>query len=168
MLALTLHIELFTQLHYRESIEPDRDLSELYKDVFFFHWKEESQHAIIDELEWVREDAKLTADARDAAVDDLIALVGGVDGILQAQAKSDAAYFLDATGMAANDVRVTQLNNTVLKAYRWQFIVSGVMEPRFQKILRGLISEAQMTRILTALAPLTYAVPTREKEVAMN
>jgi hypothetical protein len=31
--------------------------------VFLFHWKEESQHAILDELEWQRENAKLTAEA---------------------------------------------------------------------------------------------------------
>ena len=63
-------------------------LSPLFKDIFLFHWKEESQHAIIDELEWIREDAKLaSSEARDAAVDDLIALVGGVDGILQGQAR---------------------------------------------------------------------------------
>ena len=28
--------------------------SPLFKDVFLFHWKEESQHAILDELEWTR------------------------------------------------------------------------------------------------------------------
>jgi hypothetical protein len=49
VLGLTCHIELFTQAHYRSSIEPDANLSELYKDVFLFHWKEESQHAILDE-----------------------------------------------------------------------------------------------------------------------
>src|SRR5262249_31910507 len=31
VLALTLDIELFTQLHYRESIDPDKELSELFK-----------------------------------------------------------------------------------------------------------------------------------------
>ena len=51
VLGLTCHIELFTQAHYRSSIEPDANLSELYKDVFLYHWKEESQHAILDELE---------------------------------------------------------------------------------------------------------------------
>ena len=28
------------------------ELSELWKDVFLFHWREESQHAILDEMEW--------------------------------------------------------------------------------------------------------------------
>ena len=59
VLALTLDIELFTQHHYRQSIGADGDLSELFKDVFLYHWKEESQHATLDELEWVRHDAEL-------------------------------------------------------------------------------------------------------------
>ena len=67
VLALTCHIEIFTQVHYKKSIEPDTALSPLWKDVFLHHWQEESQHAIIDELEWRREDAKLTAAERDAA-----------------------------------------------------------------------------------------------------
>jgi hypothetical protein len=60
VLALTCHIELFTQVHYRHSIDADEDLSELYKDVFLFHWKEESQHALLDELEWERENDRIS------------------------------------------------------------------------------------------------------------
>src|SRR6476469_7238036 len=37
VLALTTMIELFTQAHYRSSIDPDADLSPLWKDVFLFH-----------------------------------------------------------------------------------------------------------------------------------
>jgi hypothetical protein len=62
VLALTLDIELFTQAHYRQSIDPDAELSELFKDVFLYHWKEECQHALLDELEFRRHDAALTAD----------------------------------------------------------------------------------------------------------
>ena len=161
VLALTLHIELFTQAHYRASIEPDAGISELWKDVFLFHWKEESQHAILDELELLREDAVLTKAERDAAIDDLIALVGGVDGILQAQAKADAAYFGAVTGAGTDAQRGAAIESNVLKAYRWQYIVSGVMEPRFQKVLFALVDNAQAGRIQAALAPLTYAVPSQ-------
>ncbi|MCC7115155.1 MAG: hypothetical protein IT520_12315 [Burkholderiales bacterium] len=161
VLALTLDIELFTQAHYRASIEPDSGLSDLWKDVFLFHWKEESQHAILDELELVREDAKLDKAARDAAVDDLIALVGAVDGILQVQASSDADYFTAHASTRFTDAQRETIAATVLKAYRWQYVVSGVMEPRFQKVLFSLVDEAQAARIQSALAPLTYAVPNR-------
>lgn len=154
VLALTCHIELFTQLHYRESIDPDPDLSELWKDVFLFHWKEESQHAILDELEWVREDKHLTPAQRDTGVDDLIDLVGAVDGILQAQAAADAEYFLRHCAGAYDSVHAETVNRTVLKAYRWQYIVSGVQDARFGAILGGLVTPAQGERIGAALAPL--------------
>ena len=52
-------------------------------DVLLFHWKEESQHAILDELEWRRLDSGTSAEARDAAVDELIALIGAVDAIVR-------------------------------------------------------------------------------------
>lgn len=48
--------------------------------------------------EWKREDANLSDEARDRAVDELIELVGAVDDILQGQAKADAHYFLSHCG----------------------------------------------------------------------
>jgi hypothetical protein len=154
VLALTCLIELFTQAHYRSSIDPDAALSPLWKDVFLFHWKEESQHAILDELEWKREDAKLSADARDAAVDDLIALAGAIDGMLQAQASADTHYFVDICGRPLAGTDVERVRGVVLSAYRWQYIVSGVSEPRFAAILNGLITPEQGARIGAALAPI--------------
>jgi hypothetical protein len=154
VLALTLHIELFTQVHYRESIQPDAELSELWKDVFRYHWMEESQHATMDELEWVREDAKLTDAERDRAVTDLIDLVGAVDGILQAQARQDADYFVAHCDRAFGDAEQAAVHATLLDAYRWQYIVSGVQVPRFGEVLTGLITAEQGGRIHSALAPL--------------
>jgi hypothetical protein len=120
---------IFTQVHYRQSVDPDADLSPLFKDVLFFHWREESQHAILDELEWRREDEKLSAEARDRAVDDLIALVGGVDGILQAQATADARYFASVCGRRLTDQEAAKTESLLLSAYRWQYIVSGAQDP---------------------------------------
>jgi hypothetical protein len=154
VLALICHIELFVLAHYREAIEKDEQLSELWKDVFTFHAREESQHAIIDELEWKREDAKLTPAERDHAVDELIALVAAVDGILQLQAKADTDYFVRAAGRAFDREQVEAVGAAFLYAYRWQYIVSGVQDERFQKILGGLITPAQFDRIGAALAPI--------------
>ena len=154
VLGLTCHIELFTQAHYRASIEREQDIDPLWKDVFLFHWKEESQHAILDELEWVREDGKLSAKERDKAVDDLIGLVGAVDGILQAQAKSDADCFIGALVRELSPDEKAAVHATMLAAYRYQYIVSGVQDERFQKILGGMVNKAQMKRIGEALAPI--------------
>jgi hypothetical protein len=154
VLALTCNIELFTQAHYRSSIEPDANLSELYKDVFLFHWREESQHAILDELEWRRENANLSVAERDHAVDDLIALVGAVDGLLQLQAGTDADYFVKICGRRLAPEQQERLRAGVLKAYRWQYIVSGVEDPRFLGILGDMITPEQSDRIGKALAPI--------------
>ena len=129
-------------------------MSELWKDVFLFHWKEESQHAILDELEWRRENAKLTPDQRDQAVTDLIELVAAVDGILQLQANADVDYFLRVWGRTFHEVRVQQLQHAMLSAYRSQYIVSGVQDERFQKILGDMITEGQGASIGHALAPI--------------
>ena len=154
VLVLTLHIELFVQMHYRESIEPDAELSELFKDVFLFHWKDECQHVVLDELELRRLDARLTPEERDGAVDDFIALVAAVDGILRMQAKSDAGYFVAHCGRAVDGCEADALAVQFLRAYRWQYIFSGAGHPRFQKILGSLITEAQGARITAALATL--------------
>jgi len=158
VLALTCHIELFTQAHYKQSIEPDSNVSELYKDVFLFHWREESQHAVIDELEWCREDAKLSAAERDQGIGDLIDLVVAVDGILQAQSESDASYFCAISGQELSADEQASVRKGLLKAYRWQYIVSGAVHPKFQEVLGSLVSEVQATRIGDALAPLVAAV----------
>jgi hypothetical protein len=163
VLALTLDIELFTQTHYLESIDHDTNLSELFKDVFLFHWKEESQHAILDELELVRHDSEVSETQRDRAIDEFIELVAAVDGILQAQAKADAAYFLAVSKLPAEGAQASQVEAGLLKAYRWQYIVSGTLEPRFQHVLGSLVSERQMARIQEALGPLSYAMPAPSK-----
>ena len=154
VLGLTLDIELFTQAHYRSSIEPDAQLSELWKDVFLFHWKEESQHAILDELEWQREHARLTEMEREQAVADLIELVAAVDGILQVQAQADADYFVLCAGRRYSSAEEAAIHDLLLKAYRWQYIVTGVQEPRFAEVLKALVSPAQMERIGKALSPI--------------
>jgi hypothetical protein len=154
VLALTLDIELFTQMHYRQSIEPDENLSPLFKDVFLYHWKEESQHAILDELEWVRSDRKVSAKERDQAVDEFIELVAAVDGILRLQASEDSRYFAETCGRQLTPDERDKLETVLLRAYRWQYIFSGAQHPRFIKVLTSLITEAQTERIQSALSTL--------------
>jgi len=154
VLALILEIELFTQEHYKRSIEPDEKLSELYKDIFLFHWKEETTHAMMDELEWPREDSRLSVEERDLAIDDLIALVVDVDGILKNQSKADVDYFLDLCNRSFTDDELQRIKDGVLRAYRWQYIFSGFEHPRFQKLYQELTNEDQRKRVSAALATL--------------
>ncbi|MFO1162402.1 MAG: hypothetical protein U1E60_26440 [Reyranellaceae bacterium] len=154
VLGLTLNIELFTQTHYVESIGDSAEISPLFKDVFQYHWKEECQHAVLDELEWRRCDAGLSPAERDQGVDDLIALVGAVDGILQAQSVADATYFAASCGRRVEADEADKVRAGFLKAYRWQFILSGARHPHFGKVLSELTTEQQQARIQQALATM--------------
>lgn len=154
VLGLILSIELFTQEHYKQSIEPEENLSELYKDVFLFHWKEETTHAIMDELEWPRADQKLSPSERDRAVDELIELVAAVDGIIKAQSGADVDYFLKVAIPPLKREEEDHVRATVLGAYRWQYIQSGVEHPRFKAALGNLITPEQGARIEQALATI--------------
>jgi len=154
VLALMLDIELFTLAHYRSSIDPDPDLCELWKDVFLFHWKEESQHAIVDELEWRREDSRVSDDQREQGVDDLIALFGVLDTIVRKQAEADTGYFLRHVGRSPSAEEAATLRDRILAAYRWQYIVTGIQEPRFGAVLKELTTPSQLERLRAALAPI--------------
>ena len=154
VLALTCHIELFVQSHYEESIAPRQELCPLFKDVFNFHWRDECQHVQLDELEWTDEHARLSAAERDRCVDDLIALLGAVDGILQAQAAADAGYFLAITRRSFSPQEQEALKTGVLRAYRWQYIVSGVRHRHFARLLGSMTTPAQQLRIQESLRPI--------------
>ena len=150
-LALIHEVGRLAQVHYRHSIESDPQLSDLHKDVFFFHWREELQHALLEEREWLREDAKLGAPERDRAVDDLIELFQGVDAVLLFQAQADVEYFagLCQGGFAPGDI--DRLHAGVLAAYRWQYLGCGIDDARFSALLSGMLDWGQMARFRSEL-----------------
>jgi hypothetical protein len=154
VLALTCHIELFVQSHYDQSIAPRAEICPLFRDVFHYHWKDECQHVMLDELEWSAEHAKLDAAERDRAVDDLIGLVGAVDGILQAQSAADVAYFLGIASRTFAEPERKAILQGVLAAYRWQYIISGVQHLHFGRLLTSMTTPEQMARIQQALVPI--------------
>lgn len=158
VLALTCFIEIFVLSHYQQSIDGDTSLSPLFKDVFMYHARDEAQHIIADELEWKRVHGGMSPSAIDDAVDDFIALVGAVDGILQVQATADVDYFCSVVNGGRHEMKMARLKAGVLGAYRWQYIISGIGVPRFQVELSSKITPEQFERISTALAPIMAAV----------
>jgi hypothetical protein len=70
------------------------------------------------------------------------------------QAGADVDYFVASCGRSFSSGDVKRLRVGVLKAYRWQYIVSGVQDPRFMGILGDLTTPQQMQRIAAALGPI--------------
>ena len=91
---------------------------------------------------------------REQGVDDLIALVGAVDGICLAQAAADAGYFLRHAGHTFSPAEADAVHDRLRAAYRWQSIATGVQEPRFAEVMKALVTPAQLQRIGQALGPI--------------
>jgi hypothetical protein len=91
-------------------------------------------------------------------VGELIGLVGAVDGIVQMQAKADAAYFVQVAGQVFDEAQARAIHTTMLGAYCWQYIASGVQDPRFLEVLGSMIDAEQGARINAALAPIVGAL----------
>jgi hypothetical protein len=108
VLALTCHIELFVLAHYRQSIDTDAHVCELWEGRV-----PAPREGGIAARSWTRWNGcartRRSSQARDAAVDDLIALVGAVDGILQVQSLADTHYFVEICGRPMTAAEVEAL-----------------------------------------------------------
>jgi hypothetical protein len=154
MLLLTAAIEWFTQLHFKDAMRDDEGLDPLTKRVFRAHWQEEAQHAKMDHLETLRAFGSMSEAEKDAAIDDLIELVAGVDGLLREQSRLDVENFerLRGGGLAP-EVR-EEVGREVLRAKRWAFILSGVTHPRFEELFIAVTTPAQREKVSRALGTI--------------
>jgi P-aminobenzoate N-oxygenase AurF len=152
VLLLTSAIEWLTQLHYLTCFQDDATLDPLTQHIFRSHWLEESQHARMDHLETLRAFRQLSEAEKDRAVDDLIDLVGAVDGLLQTQARLDVQNLQSCLWRQLGESERDQVYSGVLAAKRYTFIESGVTHPNFQELLGLVTTPAQRHRLQEALS----------------
>src|SRR5215510_14692731 len=139
-LLLTSMIEWFTQLHYVEHVRDRGELDELFRDILRFHWIDESRHARLDSLLIDEVAAELTADQREQAIDQLLALGGAIDGLLGQQVELDIDALENAAGRRFGDGERDEIRTHQRRAYRWTFLVSGLQHPTFVKIVEQVTS----------------------------
>jgi len=151
VLLLTAVIEWFTQRHFQEAFRDDDTLDPFTKDIFRAHWVEESQHAKMDHLETLRAFEGMDAAARDRAIDELIELVGAVDGLLQKQAGFDVNNLARHLDRELTSEETEEVYQGVLAAKRWTFIESGTTHPRFLDLFLEVSTPEQQARVMAAL-----------------
>lgn len=151
VLLLTSVIEWFTQLHYVTAFKDDEILDPFTKEIFKAHWLEESQHAKMDHLEAVRAFENMGRADRETAIDDLIELVGAVDGLLQEQARLDVRNFGEYLDRTFSEEETQEIYESVLRAKRYTFIESGVTHPNFQELFNLVTTPPQRERVQKAL-----------------
>ncbi len=78
------------------------------------------------------------------------------NSIVIGQAEADGRYFIATCGRPLDAGAAAAVKQTMLAAYRLQFILSGARHPHFAATLASMTTEAQLGRIgaaLSALAP---------------
>ena len=158
VLLLTAAIEWFTQLHYLTCFRDNPELDPFTKHIFRSHWLEESQHARMDHLETLRAYANMSEADKDAAIDDLIALVAAVDGLLHEQSRFDVENFARYLGRPLEAEERDEIYGNVLAAKRYTFIESGVTHPNFQELFTLVTTPPQRAKVEQALAGLLQPV----------
>jgi hypothetical protein len=157
VLLLTSAIEWLTQLHYLTSFQNDDTLDPLTRHLFRSHWLEESQHARMDHLETLRAFRQMTETEKDQAVDDLIELVGAIDGLLQTQSRLDVQNLQACLWRKLSEGERGEIYSAVLAAKRYTFIESGVTHPNFQELFAQVTTSAQQARVQAALGTMLAA-----------
>jgi hypothetical protein len=157
VLLLVSAIEWLTQAHYLSAFEADAALDPFTKHIFKSHWLEESQHARMDHLETLRAFASMSEAEKDLAVDDLIDLVGAVDGLLQQQTDLDVQNFERYLGRGLAGADRAEVRARVLRAKRVAFIESGVTHPNFLELFGAVTTPPQQAKVQQALGPLLAA-----------
>jgi hypothetical protein len=152
MLLLTDAIEWFTQLHYLSSFKDNDALDPFTRHIFKSHWLEESQHARLDHLETLRAFKNIDDHQRQVAVEDLIELVGAVDGLLQQQTGMDVDNFERYLGRTLTGEQRKEVYARVLDAKRYTFIESGVTHPNFVELFGAVTTPGQQAQVQKALA----------------
>ncbi len=141
VLCLTTIIEWFTQLHYTEHVQAGSDLDGLVRELLRVHWLEEAQHAKLDTLLIGEIAETLSAEEREAAIDEVIELGGAIDGLLLQQIGFNVTALEKATGRTFTEAEKAEITAKTQHAWRWTFLVSGLEHPNFVKMIGELTSD---------------------------
>jgi hypothetical protein len=153
-LLLTACIEWFTQLHYTSAFKDSETLDPLTKHIFKCHWLEESQHAKMDHLETLRAFGNMNAKQKDEAIDQLIGLVGAVDGLLKTQSQLDLINLSKYLDRRFTNEEAGEVYAGVFRAKRYCFIESGVTHPNFLAVFAEVTTQEQQGKVNNSLQAL--------------
>ena len=158
VLLFTDATEWMTLLHYLSCFKDNEALDPFTRHIFKAHWQEESQHARMDHLETLRAFKDISDHDRQVAIEDVIDLVGAVDGLLQQQAELDVQNFERYIDRSLKGSQRKEVYARVLDAKRYTFIESGVTHPNFVELFGTVTTPAQQAQVQKALTGVLQPV----------
>ncbi|ACY12685.1 diiron oxygenase [Haliangium ochraceum] len=146
VMVLTLHIELMTQQHYTECIKDNTNVDPFFASLLKYHWLDEAQHAKIDALELEKLVEMATKEEIEKSVDEYLEILTAFDGLLRAQGDMDIVSLEGKTGRSFTDAEKAEIMKGLITSYRKTFIIYGMTNPGFVKIMGKMTKDGQ-TRI---------------------
>lgn len=113
--------------------------------------------------EWRRANAALAAHERQAAANDLIVLMQGIDALLVFQADADARYLMSNSSRSLTQRQLDRVADWVLDAYRALHINAATTAGPFAQLLHSLVAPADLHRLRVELA-----LPTSSSRATAN
>ena len=155
VLALTLDIELLTQLHYRQSIDPDhRTLRAVQGRVLVsLEGGKPARHPGRTRVGAPRRGAN-AGETRSRRSTSSSSWSRRWTASCSLRPKPMRVISPRPAAARSSEAEARAIEAAFLKAYRWQYIHSGAQHPQFGKVLSSLITENQGQRIQSALATL--------------
>ena len=138
VMMVTLHLEIMTQAHYTESVGPDSNVDPLFARLLKYHWVEECQHAKIDALELEKMLSVSGPEQIKKAFADYLELIDAFDGLLGQQANMDCDSLSGALARSFDADQREQIVQAQHAGYRRTFLVSGMVNASFVKVMRGM------------------------------
>lgn len=135
---LALHLEWMTQLHYLDSVKDDQNLDPQFMSLLRHHWMEEAQHVKTDTLLL---DKLVRAGGPEAVAQgfsDFAAIGNMVDALLQQQVQFDLEALEAASGRKLGASERQDIAAAQLRAHRYSFLVSGLLQKNFQATVEQL------------------------------
>jgi uncharacterized OsmC-like protein len=130
---LTLHIEWMTQQHYVDAVRDDEALEPLFHALLTAHWREEAQHALLDELLALEIAEALDVEAAGEALEALAAVLSQLSSALDAQVELDLQALATARGGPLSPQAEARVRAVQQQALHWTFLGSGLTHKRLRR-----------------------------------
>jgi hypothetical protein len=154
VLLLTTAIEALAQQHYLACFEEDASLDPFAWDILRSHWLEESRRPRLARLDAADAFQRLAPATTDAAIDDFIEILAGLDGVLHIQAHLDLETLPCHIRRDPSPAEQTEILGALLAAKRRAFLECGLDHASVRDLLGLVATATQLERVSEAVRGL--------------
>lgn len=150
-LLLTSCIHAMAERHVLSPARDDDALDALARKILVSYWQDSARHARRVRLETVRVFQTLAMREKDAAIDQFVELVIGIEALLYVQGRLDVQNLLRHIRRPLATAEQAEVLDAVTAAKRHAFVESGLTHSTFRELVSLVATRSQRERVEEAL-----------------